>query len=118
MPTPPGLSTTLLCGGATSLTLLSIYLYHLTGPSRNYLFSHRASPGHDRSLALTLLNPKGYRTEQDRFSVCLEGAAVAGLSEGEIVARFTRGFFGGWVFTPERWIFTLMRYSGLDQEGE
>lgn len=122
MPPPSPLSATLYGGGAATAvtTLLGIiYLYNnLTAPSRNYHFSYSATPGHERSLALTLLNPREYRTEQDRFSVCLAGGAAARLSEGEIVARFTRGFFGGWVFSPERWIFGMTGFSGLDHDGE
>lgn len=117
MPTFPLYAT--LCGGGATVTLLGLYhLYQLTRPSRNHQFSHRATPGHEHSLAFTLLNPRGNRTEQDRFSVCLVGPAVAGLSDREILARFTRGFFGGWVFTPERWIFAVTGFSGLDQDGE
>ena len=50
-----------------------------------------------------LINPKGCRSLDDSRSVTLrlpQGAQRC--SEEQVLARFTRGFFGGLVFGPER----------------
>lgn len=106
-----------LCGG--SFVILSTYFYNLTKPSRMYDFAYSATPGHEESLAFTLLNPKKYPTEQDCFSLRISKRHLrAGLSDEEILARFTRGFFGGWIFTPERWFFLLTRFTLVDHDGK
>lgn len=108
---------TAICG--STLTILGTYFYNLTKPSRNFDFSYCATAGHDQSLAFKLLNPKAFPTEQDTFSISIpKRQLVAGISDEEILARFTRGFFGGWIFTPERWFFTLTRYSFMDHDGK
>lgn len=106
-----------ICG--STLTILSTFFYNLTAPSRNFHFTYCATPGHADSLAFTLLNPRKYPTEQDNFSLWISKRDLrAGISDEEILARFTRGFFGGWIFTPERWFFLLTHFSLMDHDGK
>lgn len=99
--------------------VLSTFFYNLTESSRKYDFSYSATPGHEESLAFTLLNPRQYPTEQDSFSLRISKRDLrAGISDEEILARFTRGFFGGWIFTPERWFFELTHFSLQDHDGK
>lgn len=98
--------------------ILSTFFYNLTKPSRTYEFTYSATPGHEESLAFTFLNPNKYPTEQDCFSLRIPKHDLrAGTSDEEILARFTRGFFGGWIFTPERWFFSLTRFTFVDNDG-
>ncbi|KAJ4391116.1 hypothetical protein N0V93_004731 [Gnomoniopsis smithogilvyi] len=104
-----------ICG--STVLVLSAFFYKLTEPSHNFDFSYSATPGHENSLAFNLLNPKRYPTEQDRFSLRIPKRDLrTGISDEEILARFTKGFFGGWVFTPERWFFLLTRFSLMDHD--
>lgn len=106
-----------ICGG--TFVIVVTFFYNLTAPSRNFDFSYSATPGHENSLAFTLLNPKRYPTEQDSFSLRIPKRDLrAGISDDEILARFARGFFGGWVFTLERWFFLLTQFSLMDHDGK
>lgn len=61
-----------------------------------------------------LVNPR-YFTENamhDTRTLILTRSEVEGLSDEEILARFTRGFFGGWAFFIERIGLTLLGKLG------
>lgn len=106
-----------VCG--STLTVVGTLLFNLTAPSRNFHFAYCATPGHEDSLAFTLLNPNKCPTEQDKFSLSiLRRDLRAGISDEEVLARFTKGFFGGWIFTPERWFFSLTHFTLMDYDGK
>ncbi|KAI8953165.1 hypothetical protein F4801DRAFT_538706, partial [Xylaria longipes] len=50
---------------------------------------------------MALINPLGHRTGQDSYSIRIPLHKLkAGITNEEILARFTKGFFRGWIFTP------------------
>ena len=58
-----------------------------------------------------LINPEEFRSWDDSRSVTLKLSGKAKeWSDEQILARFTRGFFGGWVFGPER---AVLRMAGV-----
>jgi hypothetical protein len=70
--------------------------------------------GHDRipdalvkSTAVKITNPHNHASIQDTRFLTLRVAKS--LSDEEILARFVKGFFGGYVFGPERNILRATR---------
>lgn len=60
------------------------------------------------------INPKGFRSWDDSRSVTLRlPQGAQGWSDEQVLARFTRGFFGGWVFGPER---LALNVAGLQRK--
>lgn len=105
---------TLSSGPAILVFLLNRYL-----PSRNARNLPRATHGHETSAAVTILNPQKKDLFQHRITVDIPAARLkAGLGNDEILARFTQGFFGGWIFTPERWFFHITRLSVTNLDGK
>lgn len=49
---------------------------------------------------------------EDSRSIKLLERDICGLSDEEILARFVKGFFGGWVFAPERGIIGVFEMMG------
>jgi hypothetical protein len=49
----------------------------------------------------------------DYRSIILSKAEIKNLSDEEILARFLKGFFGGWIFTPEITLIATLRGIGL-----
>lgn len=54
-----------------------------------------------------VINPRNHRTKGDRVSIRLPLSRVSGLSDEEILALLTKGFFGGWVFAIEGWVMRI-----------
>lgn len=72
------------------------------------------SPSCASSKALRFhVNPKSHMAVTDSYSIRLSKTDLRGRSDEEILASFTRGFFGGWVFTPERSLFACLRLFGI-----
>lgn len=109
-------STTILSlssGSAFLLFLLNRYL-----PSRNARDIPHASNGHEDSMAVAILNPRRQSLFQHRITIEIPATKVkSGLDSDEILARFTQGFFGGWIFSLERWFFHLTRLSVTNLDG-
>lgn len=68
-----------------------------------------------------LINPRGHRVATDTVSIKLPASSVAGLNDEAILALFTKGFFGGVIFAPERFILCIggwrvlpAQYSGRE----
>ncbi|KAL4924014.1 uncharacterized protein BDV17DRAFT_301361 [Aspergillus undulatus] len=81
------------------------YLAYLAFPCRSMKFTWCAQPGHARSLGMQLIDPAANPTEEESYILCILARELkSGISDEEILARFSRGFFGGWGFSPERWI--------------
>ncbi len=60
----------------------------------------------------SVVNPRGHIGRHDtRTIVVTLPASKAHCSDEQILASFVKGFFGGWVFTPERLLFQFLRPS-------
>ena len=66
------------------------------------------------STVTRIINPKGFRSWDDSRSVTLRlPPSAKDWSDEQVLARFTRGFFGGWVFGPER---VALNVAGLQRK--
>lgn len=74
--------------------------------------SHFTLPIRPEFLASTsfkLVNPRNHVTSTDKVVQVLPASAVAGLSDENVLALFSKGFFEGVIFAFERFI---LRISG------
>jgi len=68
---------------------------------------------------MSVANPNRFPIEQDSYTVHIPLRELkTGISDEEILARFSKGFFGGWILTPERWFFhvtgwRITRFAGM-----
>ncbi|KAH8768819.1 hypothetical protein BGZ57DRAFT_898537 [Hyaloscypha finlandica] len=117
-PRPLLLLTTLsLALPAAGVLLLSTYLdnYPLSASkSRTIKTSSSLSPTSSTSASLKIINPRAYPQNSSTNSrlIILSKSEVRNLTDEEILARFLGGFFGGWVFIPEKGIISLFRVFG------
>lgn len=58
-----------------------------------------------------LVNPNNYPLALDSRSVTIRGSELSQLSDEVLLARFVKGFFGGWVFAPERYALKALNIS-------
>lgn len=108
---------TILTLGSGSAFLLFLHNRYL--PSRNARNLPQATHGHDNSDAVAILNPRKQNLFQHRITIDIPASRLKpGLDNDEILARFTQGFFGGWIFSPERWFFNLTRLSITSIDGK
>ena len=56
------------------------------------------------SPAAALINPRHHCIATDQVSLQLPAVSFSGLDDEAVLALFTRGFFGGWIFAIERLI--------------
>ncbi|KAI0556042.1 hypothetical protein F4679DRAFT_520822 [Xylaria curta] len=69
-----------------------------------------ATAKHIKSRTVALLNPLGSPTGQDSYSIRIPVHKLRpGITNEEILARFTYGCFGGWIFTPERLLLRVFK---------
>ncbi|KAI9646041.1 hypothetical protein NHQ30_005479 [Ciborinia camelliae] len=61
----------------------------------------------------TIVNPRNHMGIADSYQIRLSKADIRERSDEEILATFTRGFFAGWIFTPERYLIASLRSVGL-----
>ncbi|KAI1157456.1 hypothetical protein F5B18DRAFT_645022 [Nemania serpens] len=88
---------------AASLTVFTISSRLL--PFHRAHREHRASPGHKESFAISVVTPKQHRGLEENYSLLIPAKRFQSkVSDEEILARFTKGFFSGLAFTPERWL--------------
>jgi hypothetical protein len=59
-----------------------------------------------------IVNPRNHIAVGDSRSIRLSTQGIGKISDEEILARFLKGFFGGWVFTPERYLILLLQSVG------
>ena len=59
------------------------------------------------------MNPHNHIAVEDSRSIRLSKDEIGSLSDEEILARFMKGFFGGWVFTPERNLIAFFKGTGM-----
>ena len=50
---------------------------------------------------------------EDTRSVLLSKRDIRGMSDEELLARFVKGFFGGWAFWPEKCLLGVITGLGL-----
>ena len=60
-----------------------------------------------------IINPRHHDAMIDSRSIHLSKKEVADLGDEEILARFLRGFFGGWIFYPERNLIAALGAFGI-----
>src|ERR1700716_3650644 len=77
------------------------------------------SPEFLNSSSFNFVNPRHRVITTGNVSQVFPASAIAGLSDETVLALFTRGFFGGFVFAPERFILKMggwnllpARYTG------
>ncbi|TEY53590.1 hypothetical protein BOTCAL_0244g00180 [Botryotinia calthae] len=58
------------------------------------------------------INPRNHINIADSYKIRLSKADIRNRSDEEILAAFTRGFFAGWTFTPERYLIASLRSLG------
>ena len=101
----------------TAVLLLTAYLYSRTlSPQkiRTIKTSNTLSPTTLTSPFLHILNPRSFtkNTTTDSRFIILSKHEIGNLTDEEILVRLVRGFFGGWVFWPEKGIISLFRLFG------
>ncbi|CAK7205366.1 hypothetical protein SEUCBS139899_008136 [Sporothrix eucalyptigena] len=83
-------------------------------------YAHGVSKDLLTSTTFGLANPRNHVIGADGVSQTLPASAAAGLTDEEILALFSSGFFGGFVFRIESWLlrwvgarFLPARYTGF-----
>lgn len=100
----------ILSAGVGCLTILAI-------PCRSMKFIWRAEQGHDSSFGMHVIDPAGNPTEEESYIIRIPLSRLQReIGDEEILARFSKGFFAGWVFGPERWIAPFVQ-GVIDHEG-
>ncbi|KAH8156214.1 hypothetical protein CIB48_g12037 [Xylaria polymorpha] len=98
---------------AASLTVLAISTRLL--PFHHAHYEHKARPTHWDSFAISVVTPKQHRGVQENYSLLIPAKRFpSNVSDEEILARFTKGFFSGLAFTPERWILSTIPFRLTD----
>jgi hypothetical protein len=101
----------LLLPVATTGVLLATYLSSRPSGApipNSYKSSRSISQSLLESKSLSAVNPRRTVQVSDSRSVAL----LSQLSDEEILARFTKGFFNGWAFTPERGVLGTLAFFG------
>ncbi len=87
---------------------------------RSSKFTLPVSQGFLESSSASLINPRHHRIATDQVSLRLSASSITGLDDEAVLTLFTKGFFGGWVFSIERLIMQVggskllpARYSGM-----
>jgi hypothetical protein len=100
---------------ASAGTGLAYVLYDRLSTIRYAQCFQHATVDHIKSRPMALMNPLGYPTQQDSYSLRIPVHKLKhGIGDEEILARFTYGYFGGWIFMPERSLITVFKPSITD----
>lgn len=93
-----------------------------------YLINHPLSSSRTRSIKSTddlspscavsssirsIVNPRNHVSVTDSHTICLSSQELRDMSDEEILARFVKGFFGGWVFAPEKVLLGFLQVFAL-----
>jgi hypothetical protein len=111
-PRPLLLLTTLAL--PTTALLLTTYLYNpLSKKTLTIRTSETLSPTASTSRSLhQIINPRHHISATDSRLITLSKTEIGNLTDEEILSRFLRGFFGGWVFWPERGVISVFGMLG------
>jgi hypothetical protein len=100
---------------ATAL-LISTYLYNAPLPARKtrtIRTSDSLSPTCSNSHSLRhIVNPRNHVSATDSRLITLSKTEIGNLTDEEILSRFLKGFFNGYIFLPEKGIISLFRLFG------
>jgi hypothetical protein len=80
--------------------------------TQRIISDERIPESFDKSLASKITNPKNHPPNHDTRHLTIR--VPKSLSDEEILARFVKGFFGGYVFGPERNILRATRIEITD----
>jgi hypothetical protein len=58
------------------------------------------------------LNPRNHVSATDSRLITLSKTEIGNLTDEEILSRFLKGFFNGYIFLPEKGIISLFRLFG------
>ncbi|KAL4886214.1 hypothetical protein BJY04DRAFT_213745 [Aspergillus karnatakaensis] len=68
-------------------------------------FTWRAQPDHAQSFPMTIIDPDNNPTQEETYTIQIPLQNLnKSITDEEILARFSKGYFGGWMFSPERWV--------------
>lgn len=108
--------TILAISSGSAFLFFFLHRYQVSWQARNIPF---ATHGHEKSVAVSILNPLRQDLFQHRITIEIPTSRIkTGLVNDDVLARFTQGFFGGWIFSPERWLFCLTGLSLTNIDGE
>lgn len=88
----------------TATLLLATYLHNHPLPaskSQTIKVINSIPPSHFASPSRKIVNPRNNQGLQDTRSIFLAAREIGALSDEEILARFAKGYFGGWMFAVE-----------------
>jgi hypothetical protein len=74
---------------------------------RSQTFKYPVSKDLLESTSMRLVNPNHHCVKTDTVSIKLPAALIVGLTDEAVLALFTKGFFGGWIFAFERMIMRM-----------
>jgi hypothetical protein len=99
---------------AIAVSLRAYLIEHPLPSSRTRTIKTQAtlSPSCVPSASLGIVNPKHHQTWTDSFSIKLSRREIGTASDEELLARFTKGFFGGWTFAAENNILMFLHAFG------
>ncbi|KAK9776061.1 hypothetical protein AB5N19_12040 [Seiridium cardinale] len=101
-------------GGCAVAGVFTVLFYRRRTAYFPSITGHHATAGHENSFGLFILNPLRNPNEQESYSLAIPTSCLKkGITDEEILARFTRGFFGG-IFTPEAWFLRTIGFSKTD----
>ncbi|OTB07461.1 hypothetical protein M426DRAFT_318133 [Hypoxylon sp. CI-4A] len=110
----------MLPGRLSTITFASAAIVPLALYSFNVkLYYHSqfgdAVAGHTDSFTCNAISPRRKLIEADSYVRTIPLRDLkSGISDEEILARLTGGFFGGPILTPERWFFAVTGFRVLD----
>lgn len=111
-------ATAATCTAAAGVALLATAYYRGT-PFYHHARRGPLVSGHTESFGATAVSPQGHALGRgDSYSTTIPLRRLRpGITDGEILARCTSGFFGGPVFAPERCFFAVSGYQVTDVDG-
>lgn len=108
--TMPFLHASLVLALSIGLGLMGPSISRTLSISRAIDFSWEPTPAHATSMPMSLLNPKSCKIESNSCSMSISlDKLKPEITDEEILAKFTKGFFGGWVFAFERYACLTLR---------
>lgn len=108
-------------GATAAVGLYSLAAYtNISKASRNSISVYHDIPETFASshTVRNLVNPNNHPLALDSRSITIRGSKFSQLPDEALLARFVKGFFGGWVFTPERYALKALNISTGPFPGE